>query len=406
MRISVLESMLPLVLIFVSLLCITSSQGRRDQVDRHGKLLSLFQIVTFPNEPCIGNAGKNGTCYTSEECTSKGGSAAGNCAQGYGVCCSFTVKCGGTRSENCTYFESSGNEAGSCLATICPCSNNICQLRLDFDQFIITGPSTVTLSLITIKGGQPAAGGQDSNLAGACLTDTFSVSSPSGCAPPSICGTNSGEHMYVDASEACNDLRFVLGNQGIGTGIANRQWSIKVTQYACDYKNLAPDGCTQYFFGATTDIIQTYNFGNGRHLSDQNQNICIRRERGNCKICFTAIDPVDVSVSGVTADMAYNKDDEKCCGYVATGKAEEGFDCIIIPGLRKSAATSERLGDSACGHGAGLANMATGAAADSATVCSKRQPFNVRFRSDSYETLNELGIAGFRLLYTQNSNGC
>jgi hypothetical protein len=27
-----------------------------------------------------------------------------------------------------------------------------------------------------------------------CLTDTFSVTNPSGLTPPSICGTNTGEH--------------------------------------------------------------------------------------------------------------------------------------------------------------------------------------------------------------------
>lgn len=36
--------------------------------------------------------------------------------------------------------------------------------------------------------------------------------------------------VYVDAAEACNDLTFELGQQGIGTGIANRQWSIKVSK--------------------------------------------------------------------------------------------------------------------------------------------------------------------------------
>lgn len=34
--------------------------------------------------------------------------------------------------------------------------------------------------------------------------------------------------MYVDASEACNDLSFQLGANGIGTAVANRAWSIKV----------------------------------------------------------------------------------------------------------------------------------------------------------------------------------
>ena len=30
---------------------------------------------------------QNGTCYTEDECDSRGGSASGSCAEGYGVCC-------------------------------------------------------------------------------------------------------------------------------------------------------------------------------------------------------------------------------------------------------------------------------------------------------------------------------
>jgi len=91
--------------------------------------------------------------------------------------------------------------------------------------------------------------------------------------------------VYVDASEMCNDLVFQLGNTEVGANIMTRTWSIKVTQYSCDFENLAPEGCTQYFFGPTqkTGIVKTFNFDGGTHLSDQNQNICVRRERGTCK---------------------------------------------------------------------------------------------------------------------------
>ena len=82
-----------------------------------------------------------------------------------------------------------------------------------------------------------------------CLTDTFSVTNPSGITHPSICGINTGEHsntfekgsaqdvdvqrsffisVYVDASEMCNELAFQLGNSGMGTAITARDWSIKV----------------------------------------------------------------------------------------------------------------------------------------------------------------------------------
>ena len=72
-----------------------------------------------------------------------------------------------------------------------------------------------------------------------------------------------------------------------------------MTQYSCDFDNLAPDGCTQYFFGSNSQTIQTFNFDGGSQLADQDQNICIRRERNNCRICFAAvIAATDFGISG------------------------------------------------------------------------------------------------------------
>ena len=48
--------------------------------------VSLFNVVTFPNDPCDAGS-RNGTCYTKEECSQLGGTNDGSCAQGYGVCC-------------------------------------------------------------------------------------------------------------------------------------------------------------------------------------------------------------------------------------------------------------------------------------------------------------------------------
>ena len=55
--------------------------------------------------------------------------------------------CGDTSSENCTYFQSSGTEVGQCRLRICPCNDNICQLRLDFQTFVINQPKTSKLCL-------------------------------------------------------------------------------------------------------------------------------------------------------------------------------------------------------------------------------------------------------------------
>eukprot|EP00095_Tigriopus_kingsejongensis_P012198 maker-scaffold1149_size94623-snap-gene-0.18 protein:Tk12198 transcript:maker-scaffold1149_size94623-snap-gene-0.18-mRNA-1 annotation:"transcriptional regulator" len=149
-------------------------------------------------------------------------------------------------------------------------------MRLDFDQFTITGPSTSRDVVGTFMLGEIAsAGGGSYTTSSQCLTDSFTISNPSGAAPPTICGINTDEHMYVDASQTCNDLNFVLGSQGIGSSIANRVWRIKVTQYSCDYSNLAPQGCTQYFFGPTENTVQTFNFLGSKHLADQSKKICI-----------------------------------------------------------------------------------------------------------------------------------
>ena len=51
----------------------------------------------------------------------------------------------------------------------------------------------------------------------------FQVTVPGGKATPKICGINSGQHMYVPASDQCNDLNAI-----IGTASATRSLSIKV----------------------------------------------------------------------------------------------------------------------------------------------------------------------------------
>eukprot|EP00094_Tigriopus_californicus_P014289 TCALIF_13853-PA protein Name:"Protein of unknown function" AED:0.30 eAED:0.30 QI:0/0.4/0.16/0.5/0.6/0.66/6/0/251 len=77
-------------------------------------VFSLFNIVQFNNGGCrssstisgggTGSTNRNGTCFTMNECVSKGGSAAGSCAAGFGVCCVFLVSTSGaTVTQNCTY---------------------------------------------------------------------------------------------------------------------------------------------------------------------------------------------------------------------------------------------------------------------------------------------------------------
>ncbi|KAL3272943.1 hypothetical protein HHI36_014400 [Cryptolaemus montrouzieri] len=64
----------------------------------------------------------------------------------------------------------------------------------------------------------------------------------------------------------------------------SRFWEVVVTQIP--FAQRAPTGCLQYHIGMQ-GTIQTMNFAdNGRHLADQDYNICIRQEEGVCSIAY------------------------------------------------------------------------------------------------------------------------
>merc|ERR550534_1486463 len=106
-------------------LSLASSVSARNATD--GKAFSLFSIVQFPNQQCTASSSTTtyGTCYTSSECTTKGGSADGNCAAGFGVCCVITTStCSSSVSTNTTYIRNPGypssytaSSAGTCSYT-------------------------------------------------------------------------------------------------------------------------------------------------------------------------------------------------------------------------------------------------------------------------------------------------
>merc|ERR1712038_628300 len=127
------------------------------QKSREEKLISTFQIVRFPNDPCVGSNARNGTCYTSQECSDKSGTSAGSCADGFGVCCTFLIDtCGSTTSENLTAWKNPTTvSSGTCGLTVCPIDDSICSIRLDLTTFVITAPSTQTNNQFRRKFGQP-----------------------------------------------------------------------------------------------------------------------------------------------------------------------------------------------------------------------------------------------------------
>jgi len=255
------------------------------------------------------------------------------------------------------------------------------------------------------------------------------------------------EDIYVDASADCNDLVFYLGATGYS-------YSIRITQYNCEYENLAPKGCTEYLFGEQTGYIYTYNWddGNGYHLANQEQNICIRREKDYCEICYSTVTNKDFGVSaggGGFASANYGTipsaaitsagffRNQGCCGYGSMGNSirpeytKSGNiaylywpvprrDCVIIPGLNTPVSSQTVQFSNICGNAglggsasAFIGGMRTGKFSGSAdttkerTLCTMAQPFTVMFSSDNFEGVFEQattaniyrGDKGFKLSY-------
>ena len=106
-----------------------------------------------------------------------------------------------------------GSEQGECTARICPCSDDICQYRLDFSSFVINQPdqSKVTAKvnyftssdIILVFNSLFSANVATHNLVHTalnastktqCNIDQFSVTAPGSTPPPVVCGTLTGDH--------------------------------------------------------------------------------------------------------------------------------------------------------------------------------------------------------------------
>ena len=229
---------------------LVACSGEDDQ-ERSAKSLSVFNVVTFPNSACGATNGYNGTCYTSSECSTLGGTASGTCASSFGVCCVFSIACGGSSSANNSYAVissySTSTDSDPCTYTFCPTNTDVCKLRIDFDTMVLTAPSGVSST--------PAAA--DSITVGDCTVDSLTVSNPGGSTPPTICGYNTGQHMFVLASTLCNQINIDIDTLTTST---TRKWQIKVTQYECGNLMAPEQDCLQYHTASSGEQITSALF--------------------------------------------------------------------------------------------------------------------------------------------------
>merc|ERR1711962_765298 len=335
--------------------------------DRSGKVLSVFTVVKFPNTVCASTtSGRNGTCYTQSECTSKGGTASGTCASSFGVCCIFEVSCGNpTLAENNTYFTSTDITKGSnCRMTVCKCSTDVCQLRLDFETFVLNVPITLVSASATTGNSQANIGNAGTFTQGSTSTST--------------------------------------------TG----SFSIKITQIPCDSPVLPPAGCLQYHYGSTSGTVASYNFagssgvataGTSQLLANQHYTNCIRTERTYCSICYwsaTIATGFHMSVPNGIAAIGLLGFDTNCGALgTGTGAAIDGvayanggtYDFIQIPSgvchpPSPAIASTGQPVDRYCGSAFNCRkNTNAIAGTPDATVCTSLKPFKIGVHSDGVE---------------------
>merc|ERR1712232_189728 len=312
------QRMKQLLIAVLVLAPLVACSGEDDQ-ERSAKSLSVFNVVTFPNSACGATNGYNGTCYTSSECSSLGGTASGTCASSFGVCCVFSIACGGSSSANNSYA----------VISFCPTNTDVCKLRIDFDTMVLTAPATVT--------------GTDNVVSltvGDCIYDTLTVSNPGGSVPPTICGYNTGQHMFVPASTQCNQINIDIDTL---TTTTTRKWQIKVTQYECGNMMSPEQDCLQYHT-SSSGTIASFNWDTSAssvaasqtHLSSQYYDICIRRARSYCSVCYSPV------VSSTTAASSF--------GLSATGPGPAlansiGSLCKGVTTLSTTLASNSGFGD-------------------------------------------------------------
>jgi len=398
------------------LVIVKSSFANENEGGRKAKLLPIFQVVKFPNDVCSGGS-RNGTCFTSEECSARNGINDGTCASGFGVCCVIAMSCGGSTSNNNSYIVQSSTTSltSPCTYTVCPCSTDICRIRYDFTTNTLSAPVLQTAS-------NPGTGLEESHAIGDCTTDQMSITSPGKVGSPIICGTNTDQHMIVDTTGLdCQRVNFNIG----ASTTTSRSWDIYVTQYTCGQEDVAgPPGCLQYYTG-TTGLVKNFGYPTSNtvaasgtdhsttHLQNQNYMVCVRREKDYCYICWAAWNSItsDASfgVSNPAADMSHSGTGTNCVTDYVT--IPQGTTATIA-----ATTTPAAFNDRYCGRVLSTIE----ANATPATVCSRSYPFNIGVTFDDSEicagTVTAIvceddiqaadlpgGILGFALGFTQMS---
>ncbi|XP_064487622.1 uncharacterized protein LOC135399813 [Ornithodoros turicata] len=280
--------------------------------------LKLFNVVRFPNFPCIGTWGQSGYCYAVQECLERGGTAYGACAYGFGVCCSLTASCGSVITFNGTYFSSPGFYSSSnlnaseesCAVQIMKQDKDICQIRLDFEEFDLERPTV-----------------------GNCESERFIVTGQNANSMvPEICGLNSGQHLYIDIDMVPGPITLHVQTNGQRSS----RWSMKITQIRCDDPSRAPQNCLQYYVGPSGNFSSFNYFESSLtpprmgYMNNLDYTICFRKEAGFCSQTYSVPDDAPFVLENVDADNAPTVAETEA----GVGVVECSMDYVLLGAVR------------------------------------------------------------------------
>ncbi|XP_017077046.2 uncharacterized protein LOC108111916 [Drosophila eugracilis] len=284
-------------------------------------------------DSCTTNSGTTGTCLTRFKCMRQSGTVNGYCGT-YGVCCETNLQVGASTRQKRTIIKNPATISSDLNTyTIEAFSNNVQQLRIDFEQFVMQQP-TDTDGVLECQDYFEAGGFK-------------------------LCGVNDGQHLYLpfNAGAGVDQVTLTFGITSRGTAPV---WRLIVTQlegppanskrrsstssglgtstnslqdlrdifatHHADYELLAPPGCQQYFTDLT-GTIRSFNYQTSvvsNYMPDLSYNICIKSSTSASMIEYS-FSKFSMSVQSDTTE-GY---DEFCHATVHTAGRQE--DYLMIP---------------------------------------------------------------------------
>ncbi|CAH1178958.1 unnamed protein product [Phaedon cochleariae] len=229
----------------------------------------------------------------------------------------LTATCNEQSINNITYFVNPDfpdltEGMSSCNLELRKIDEDITQLRLDFVHFNL---------------------GQPNRKTGVCEEDYFQLSSGDS-QTLTICGVNSGQHVYFDIETMADPITISMK---LGSKTLSRLWEVRIIQVP--FSQRAPAGCLQLYTGRR-GVIKTMNFAdNGRHLANQEYNICIEQAEDMCSIVYEPCYENAFRISPNTADVNIDSNNELGSGddledesnIIQNDSGEFCNDKIVIP---------------------------------------------------------------------------